>query len=176
MSVTAKSAAPALPWMSDYSIITGYATGTISVGDWLAFSGSKVVNTNSGHTAYWKASGAGVALDASPVYDSYGRTAQNTAMRILRQGVLRVTGAQSGTPTLGLGAFPVSTGSAVGYPTGVTGVGATWTALAPVAHSSNPTATIASPVGYIIGADLVGGQSAQLDVLLVPNFMAGYYG
>ena len=164
---TALKAVFDVPKYGDVSIITGSATGTINRGDWLVFSGNGVVASNSGHTAYWKASGAGVALEGSPTYDQAGRSVTNTAMPILTQGVLRVSGAQSGNPTLGLGAFPVSTGSAVDGVTGLTGVAATWTALAPVAASGATAAAYHSPVAKIIGV-YNPGQTAQLDILLTP--------
>lgn len=177
MSVTAISAVPDLPFKTNISIITAQGTGTINAGDWVAYSGHRVVACSSATiTAYWKASGAGVALESSPVYDQAGRTAINTGLKILTQGIIRVSGAQSGSALLGLLAFPVTTGSGVAAPTGLTGLGATWTAVEPVAISSNPTGQIASPVGKIIGVNMAGGQTAQLDVLIAPYNLNGYYG
>lgn len=175
MAVTGVSAVFDIPGRNHGLVITGSATGTINVGDWLAFSGQAVVGTNSGQTGYWKASGAGVALESNPVFDQRGRSVANTGMLIMRRGIVRVSGAQSGNPNLGLLAFPVSTGSGVASPTGLTGLGATWTAVAPVAISSNPTGQIASPVGQIVGIHNP-GQTAQLDVAFDLNHTIGYYG
>jgi hypothetical protein len=175
MSVTAISAVAGLPYKGDISIITAQGTGTINPGDFVSYSGHRVFATNSGHSAYWKISAAGVALESNPVYDPAGRAILNSGLKILVQGIIRVSGAQSGSGTLGLLAFPITTGSGVGGVTGLSGIGATWTAAAPVAISSNPTGQIASPVGKIIGVNMAGGQSAQLDVLLAPG-INGYYG
>ena len=96
-------------------------------------------------------------------------------LKILVQGIIRVSGAQSGSATLGLLAYPNATGSGVAAPTGLTGLGATWTAIAPVAISSNPTGQIAAARGKVIGVNMAGGQTPQLDVLLSPGIW-GYYG
>lgn len=177
MSVTAMSAVAALPYKTDISIITAQATGTINAGDWVFYSGHRVLAGYAGmsNTAYDLASGAGVALESNPVYDQAGRTAINTGLKILVQGILRVSGAQSGSAALGLLAYPVSTGSGVAAPTGATGVGATWTAIAPVAISSNPTGQIGKARAKIVGVNMAGGQTAQLDILLAPNVFS-YYG
>lgn len=177
MSVTAVSAVPGLPFKSDISIITAQATGTINAGDWVFYSGHRVLAGNAGlaSTAYDLASGAGVALESSPVYDQAGRAAINTGLKILVQGILRVSGAQSGSGTLGLLAYPKTTGSGVAASTGLSGLGATWTAIAPIAISSNPTAIIAAGRAKIIGVNMAGGQTAQLDILLSPGIF-GYYG
>jgi len=177
MSVTGISATYALPYKADISIITAQATGTINAGDWVFYSGHRVLAGYAGlaSTAYDRASGAGVALESNPVYDQAGRTAINTGLKILVQGIMRVSGAQSGSATLGLLAYPVSTGSGLAAPTGATGLAATWTAVAPVAISSNPTGQIAPARAKIIGVNMAGGQTAQLDILLAPGIW-GYYG
>lgn len=177
MSVTAVSAVPALPFKTNISIITAQATGTINAGDWVFYSGHRVLAGFAGlaSTAYDLASGAGVALESSPVYDQAGRTAINTGLKILVQGIIRVSGAQSGSATLGLLAYPNATGSGVAAPTGKSGLGAVWTAIAPVAISSNPTGQIAAARGKVIGVNMAGGQTAQLDVMLSPGIW-GYYG
>lgn len=176
MAVTAVSAVPAIPWKEDISIITAQGTGTINPGDYLYYSGHRVLAGYSGSVAYWKASGAGVALEGSPVYDRFGNTAINTALRILTMGVIRVSGSQSGSATLGLLACPDATGSGVAAPTGVTGVGATWTAQEPVLISSNPTGQAHPSVGRIVGVNMAGGQTGQLDILIMPVGLNGYYG
>lgn len=177
MAVTAVSAVAAVPYKTDIGIITAHATGTINVGDWVFYSGQRVLAGYAGmsNTAYDLASGAGVALESNPVYDQAGRTAINSGLKILVQGIIRVSGAQSGQPNLGLLAYPASTGSGVAAPTGLSGLGATWTAIEPVAISSNPTGQICAARGKIIGTHLAGGQTAQLDVLVSPG-INGYYG
>jgi hypothetical protein len=175
MAITGISAVPAIPWKSDISIITAQATATVNPGDWLFYSGHRVLAGYSGSTAYENGSGAGMALESNPVIDQAGRSVINTGMKILTMGIARVSGAQSGSGTLGMLAFPVSTGSAVGGVTGLTGLGATWTAAAPLAISSNPTGQIAHARAKIIGVNMGGGQSAQLDIMFLPG-MNGYYG
>ena len=175
MAVTGISAVAGLPYRPEANIITGTPVGTVNPGDWLAFSGQSVVPSYSGGTAYWKASGAGVALESSPVYDQAGRTAINTGLLIARRGMFRVSGAQSGSPTLGLGAFPFSTGSGVAAPIGATGLGATWSAVAGVTISANPTGQVASTVATIVGT-FNPGQTAQLDIIFDLNHNFGYYG
>jgi len=167
---------PDLLFKSDISIITAQATGVVNVGDWVMYSGHRVCASYSGFSAWWKASGAGVALESSPIYDQAGRTAINTGLKILTQGIIRVSGAISGSAQLGLPVFPLTTGSGVAAPTGLTGLGATWSAIEPAAISANPTGTVASPVGKIVGVHMAGGQTAQYDVLLAPATLNGYYG
>lgn len=126
MAVTAMSAVGALPLKTDVSIITASATGKINRGDWLAFSGQYVFATNTAHTAFWKTSGQGVALESNPMYDQAGRIVTASALKILTMGILHVSASFSGIPALGIGAYPDATGSGVANPTGATGVGATW--------------------------------------------------
>lgn len=167
MAVTAVSAVPDLLWKSDITIVTAQGTGTINVGDYVSYSGHRVFASNSGFSAFWKASGLGVALECSPVYDQAGRTAINTGLKVLTQGIIRVSGGTSGSGTLGLGAFPIATGSGVAAPTGLTGIGALWSGINPVI-ASGATAGEASPVAKIIGVNMAGGQTAQFDLLLLP--------
>lgn len=126
MSVAGITALSNLPYQTDISFAQASGTGTINPGDWLAYSGQFVVATNSGHTAYWKTSGAGMALDPSPTYDRYGNSVLNSALRILVEGIAHVTANFSGVPSNGLGVYPVATGSGVFAPTGRSGLGATW--------------------------------------------------
>lgn len=154
MSVTAISGVAALAFKTDLSIVTAYYTGTINVGDWLAYTGQFVVATNSGQTAYWKNSGAGVALESNPMYDQYGNSVLNSGGKILVEGILRVSASFSGVPTLGIGAYPDATGSGVAAPTGRTGVGATWNTGVVVNHSalSGTASPQAAPVATVIGS------------------------
>lgn len=143
---------------------------TVNVGDWLAYSGTSIFPTYAGHasTAYWKASGAGYAIESNPIYDAAGRAVQNTALRFVREGVIRATAAFSGVPSYGLGAYPVATGSAVAAPTGQTGVGATWQTgvKLPVSGGTGAGGSgIATVVGHRINGN---GGTAELDLLLLP--------
>lgn len=170
MSVTAMSGVAGYPYRTDASILTASGTGTINVGDWLCYSGQFVIAQFSGAapgTAYWKASGAGVALESNPMIDVAGRSVLNTGLKYLREGMLRVSAAYSGEATLGLGVYPVSTGSAVGGVTGLTGVGATWQTAQPVI-ASGATAGRAAPVATLVGTlNYSNAGTGQLDIVLV---------
>ena len=153
MSVTAVSARNALPMTVESWMHTASATGLISVGDWLLYTGQFVMATNSGHSASWKSSGAGVAMESNPVFDPAGRSIVNSAMKIVNDAILHVSASFSGQPALGVGAYPDATGSAVAGATGQTGVGATWNTAAPVSFSADPTAQPApAPVALVIGS------------------------
>ena len=169
MSQSAVQAAFDTPLYYDIGIGTGVPSGVVNVGDWLAYSGTSIVATNAGHTAYWKASGVGVALESNPVYDQHGRTAANTGMRFVRQGLLRVSAAFSGQVTLGLGVYPAATGSGLAAPTGGTGVGATWQTGVRLAISGG-TGAGGSGVAMVVGTDLTRAVAGtgQMDVLLLP--------
>lgn len=171
MAVTPASALLNLPVSFDVSIITASAGNVINPGDWVAYSGQRVVATNSGHTAYWKASGAGVALDSNSAYDQFGNQVANSAIRVLVGPAIIFASANfSGLPPLGLGAYPDATGSGVGAPTGRTGLGATWQ-TGQVLHGSalSGTASIQhAPVATVIGARMNGNQTGQLMLRLMP--------
>jgi len=143
----------ATPSMYEINIGTGSALGTINVGDYVAYSGQFVFATNAGHSAYWKQSGAGVALENSSAYDAAGRLVANTGLRFVRQGVIRVSGAASGIIALGQGCYPISTGSAVAGVTGLTGVGATWQTGVKL-YTSGATAVGGSGIATVIGVDM----------------------
>lgn len=130
MAVTAQNAAYATPMSFEIQFGIASASGIINVGDYLAFSGNAVFPTNMGHSAFWKASGAGIALESNPQYDMAGRIVTASALRYLREGSYRVTASFSGQPALGLGAVPASTGSGVAAPTGLSGIAATWNTAA----------------------------------------------
>lgn len=170
MAVTAPQAAFDTPELFNVNIGTGIPiSGTVvNVGDWLAYSGSAVFATNAGHSAFWKASGAGVAMESNPTYDWGGRPVQNTALRFVREGVLRVTGAFSGAPALGQGLYPVSTGSGVASQTGLSGIGSTWQTGIKLSVSGG-TGVGGSGVGLLIGYRANGnGGTGELDVLIAP--------
>lgn len=164
MSVTAYDAVIATPMQYDIAIDAASAVGTINVGDYLVYAGNGVRATALGAPT---PSGAGIALEASPLYDSFGRSVSNTALRFVRQGVVRVSASFSGQPTLGTPCYPDATGSAVGGVTGLTGVGATWTTAAPVANSANALGTA---VGRVIAWHNNGpAGTGQMDVLIGPG-------
>lgn len=166
---TPLSAVADTPYQADISIAIASATGNISIGDWLAYSGQFVVATNSGHTAYWKTSGAGIALESNPVYDPAGRSIQNSALKHMWQGVAVVSASFSGQPTLGLGAYPDATGSGVYAPTGLTGLGATWNTAQVRSNSAlSGTANPQQPaVATVIGSyDFSDGGTGKLIVRL----------
>lgn len=168
MSVTAKNAIYDIPQKRDVQVATASGTGTINAGDWLAYSGQFLVATNSGHTAYWKASGAGVALESNPMLDQRGASVQNSALKYLAMGILHVSANFSGIPPLGLGAYPDATGSAVGGVTGLTGLGATWQTAAPVL-ASGATAGRAAPVATVIGSqNFSNAGTGELIIRLMP--------
>lgn len=159
----------ATPAEYDISIGTGSASGIINVGDWLVYSGQAVIPAYVGAPASWKASAAGVALEANSAYDWAGRAVAATALRFVRQGIIRVSGAASGAITLGQGAYPASTGSAVNGTTGITGVGATWQTGVKLPVSGG-TGAGGSGVAMVIGLDFTKANAgtAQWDLLLLP--------
>lgn len=169
--VTAPQARFDTPEAYNIAIGTGVpmSGATINVGDPVAYSGTSIFPTfmGQGSTAYGKASAAGVALESNPTYDPAGRLVQNTGLRFVREGILRVTAAYSGNAALGLGVYPVATGSGVAAPTGATGVGATWQTgiKLPV---SGLTGVGASGWATLIGYRQNGnGGTAELDILLL---------
>lgn len=169
--VTAPQARFDTPEAYNIQIGTGVplSGATINVGDPLAYSGTSIFPTYMGQasTAYGKASAAGVALESNPTYDPAGRVVQNTGLRFIREGVLRVTAAYSGNAGLGQGVYPVTTGSGVAAPTGGTGVGATWQTGIKLSFSGN-TAVGASGWATLIGSRQNGNAgTAELDILLL---------
>ena len=169
MSQSAVLGIAATPSMYDIEIGTGSASGNVSVGDYLAYSGQTIFATNAIHTAYWKQSGAGVAIESNSAYDAGGRLVANTALRFVRQGIIRVSGSASGIIALGQGCYPVSTGSAVAGVTGLTGLGATWnTGVKLIASGS--TGAGGSGIATVIGVDMTRANAGtgQWDILLMP--------
>lgn len=171
-SITAPQAAFDTPESFAIQIGTGVplSGATINVGDPLAYSGTSIFPTYMGQasTAYGKASAAGVALDSNPYYDQAGRVIQNTALRFVREGIIRVTAAFSGAPALGLGAYPNATGSGVAAPTGLSGIGATWqTGVKQTVSGGTGVGGSgwASVVGYRANGN---GGTGELDLLLTP--------
>lgn len=168
MSQSGVKAAFNTPVNTEITIATGTPSGLINVGDYLCYSGQYIAPAMAGGLAYWKASGAGVAIEANSAYDNAGRLVANTALRFVRQGIIRVSGAASGVVNLGLGAYPVSTGSGVAAPTGNTGVGATWQTGVKVSLSGS-TAVGGSGVATVVGVDMTraAGGTGEWDILLI---------
>ena len=154
MSTTGISAVNSTPYQADIGFAQNSGTGTINIGDHLAYSGQFILSTNQGHTAYWKSSAAGVALDANPVTDPAGLSVQNSALLYLVEGVIYASASFSGQPTLGIGAYPDATGSGVNATTGLTGLGATWnTGVVLFGSALSGTANAqANPIATVIGS------------------------
>lgn len=165
------------PAVDDIVYGVAVASGNISVGDFLIFSGHSVIPTAMGTLAHVKASAAGVALDSNPVYDSNGAQQTNTALLYARQGRFRVSAydnlTASGDIALGTPVYPAATGSGVNAPTGLTGVGAQWAKTTHVANSANNVgsgmATVVGVAKLAVGYGATGSGIAQLDIILHPT-------
>lgn len=145
MTVSAAIAASGFPVQEDM-YITVHASGTglvVNPGDWVIFSGSYGIASEDAD-AYFKVSGAGVALDCNPVFDQFGRQVVNSALLVATRGLFLFSAAFSGSPLLGLPVYPVTTGSGVKAPSGVTGVGATWNTATPQSLSGLAASASAS--------------------------------
>ncbi len=171
MAVTAISAVTDIPQTYNIAIASASATGVISEGDWLLYTGQFVMATNQGHSAMWKSSGAGVAMQSNPMVDQAGRSVINSGLLFVTQGLLHVSASFSGIPPLGLGAYPDATGSGVGAVTGLTGVGATWnTGLVLFGSALSGTANAqALPVATVVGSlNFSNAGTGELLVRLMP--------
>lgn len=172
----ATSAQYDLPLTYNTDIGSGSATGTINRGDWVAWSGHFLFATNAAHSAYWKASGAGVAVDSNPTYDNYGRIVTASSLRYIRHGIILVSGNFSGEPGYGVGLYPDATGSGVAAPTGNTGVAATWQTGQKLAISGVGSAGsgvggsgVAQVVGYLNRGAAASGTGQIYAMLLPPR-------
>ena len=150
------------------------ATAKINVGDWLEYAGA-LVFASSGFGPANKASGAGIALESNPQYDSYGNVVTASALKYGVAGIYRVSGASGAAAwTLGQPVWASSTGSGVAAPTGVTGIGALWAQAVKVslntANQAGTAAQIAFATGHaiVVGFTAVAHNSAELDILLMP--------
>lgn len=156
MAQSGVQAVAGIPRQWGIEVFTASGTGNINPGDWLFYSGQFVLAGYSGlaSTAYYKASGAGLAMESNPVYDPAGRAILNSALKVMAQGIHVATASFSGQPTLGLGAYPDASGSGAFTPTGNSGIGATWNTAVPVDHSAlSGTATPrAAAVATVIGS------------------------
>lgn len=147
----------------------GAASGLLEInpGDYVAWSGQYLISVHTG-VAYWKASGAGIAVDRSPTYDAVGAVTTNDAVIFARMGKFRVSAHFSGRPNLGVLAFPAQTGSGVNAPSGQTGLGAVWQTALPVnvsgATAAAPSRGVAQVVAWY-GDQAVAG-TGQMDIQL----------
>lgn len=176
MAVTAVNVSSGIPVKDDMyvTVHAGATTLIINPGDYVAFSGQYGVAVDTAE-AYWKISGVGIALDRNPAYDWAGREVVNSALLVATRGTFRVSAAFSGQPTLGLVAGPVSTGSAVNAPSGLTGLGATWNTATPVSVSGGTGAAPVPGVAQVVGWYNSGpAGTGQLDIRLWPR-PADYY-
>ena len=167
MSTTGAYANSAIP-VSDSMYIPAAASGALEVnpGDYLAWSGQYVISVNTG-VAYWKASGAGIAMDRSPITDWAGRSGPNTALIVATRGVFRVSAHFSGQPNLGTLAAPFTTGSGVNAASGTTGVGSRWNTGTPVAVSGGTAAAPVAGIAPVIGWFNSGpAGTGQMDIRL----------
>jgi len=173
MAVLPKKAVPNVPWQQDPRIFYKDSNGTINVGDFLEFSGRAVIPTDA---LNWtsKGSAAGIALDSNPTYDQHGVAIHNSAMGVLRAGVIRVSAQFTAEGSAGWGAYPATTGSALYQRTGVTGIPAYWQQTAP-ARYSGATGIINRSVGIVLNSfDWGAATSGSLDVLLNINGEPGW--
>lgn len=167
------------PFLADDAIVYGDArvTGnTITKGDWVCASGSgsaiMIVAANSG-LAEFKVSGVGIALQNNPWYDELGVARANTALAILRRGIVRVSGmSASSTSThapMMQPVFPSTTSSGIVGQTGATGVGPIWVTAALV-NASGATGANSRPSGVAKIIKVVSyGSTGQWDILLTPQ-------
>lgn len=174
---------PLAPWLyDDDRFIQVSASGFMSaqVGDWLLYSALWAIPAHDATIASpaYKVSAAGLAITQNPTWNSQRIAQTNSAMIALRRGVVRVSGAISGTANtvpIGSHAFPDTTGSGQIGVTGNTGLGALWNTAPPQKISGNPTGAIASGVAIVIGQPK-GGDDTALQLDLVFNLgVVGYF-
>lgn len=173
MTVSAANANFGTPQVADDQYIVGNAnatTNTINPGDWVVFSGSGIAAAEDAQ-AYYKASGAGIAMDRNPATDWAGRSVVNSALLIATRGIFRVSASFSGKVLLGVLAYPVTTGSGVNASTGVTGVGATWNTGNPVSVSGGTAVAFVSGVAQVIRSypELGPAGTGQMDIRVWPR-------
>ena len=177
MTVTAAAADYSIPAVSDDMYVVVNPSGTalvVNPGDWVSFSAQWAHATHDG-IAWFKASGAGIALDRNPAYDAAGRVVVNSALIVATRGIFVVSASFSGNAALGLGMFPDTTGSAVGGVSGITGAGSTWGTAAPVNISGATAAAPSLAVAQLIrNKGNANAGTAQYEIRLWPP-RADYY-
>lgn len=155
---------PEAVW-SQYDKAPASGVAEINPGDYLAFSGQYVIAVHDA-VAFFKASGAGIAVDRNPAYDWRGVAVNNSALIYAREGKFRVSASFSGRPNLGVLVFPDMTGSAVNGVSGATGLGSVWGTALPVSVSGGtaaaPSKAVASMVAWYPGNAGTGEMDIQL--------------
>ena len=165
MAVVPKDAKPNFPYLRDPLMFNGDPVGQVSIGDFLMFSGSNVIRASANVVAHVK-SAAGIALDANPVADQHGTTRKQSAIRVLRQGILRVPAHSAGRIPLGYAAFPVNVGNSANFPTGVTGRMASWSASDRYAYSAAATNAERFGIGTVVNYIGDNSSSGMIDVIV----------
>lgn len=178
MTVSAGNAVFGTPQVADDQYVVGNACSTTNIinpGDWVVWSGTGIAAAEDAQ-AYYKASGAGIAMDRNPGYDNAGRAVVNSALLIATRGIFRVSGNHSGQILNGVLAYPATTGSGVNASTGVTGVGAKWQTGQPAAGSGATAVAFVSGVAQVIACypSLGPAGTGQWDIRLWPR-NADYY-
>jgi hypothetical protein len=172
MTVTAPNANSGIPSVvDDGQYITVPFSGTAHIGnpgDLVIWSGFYAITTGMGAAgAGAKASAVGILMDRNPGYDWAGRQAINSAVLVMRFGVVRVSASFSGRPLLGVLAYPTNTGSGVNAPSGQTGLGATWNTAAPASVSGGTAAAPVPAIGQMINwFDSGPAGTGQMDVVI----------
>lgn len=173
MTVTAKVGIYSTPKVADDQYVVGNANATTNIinpGDWVVLSGSGIAAAEDAQ-AWMKPSGLGIAMDRNPATDRAGRSVVNSALLVATRGQFRVSAGFSGKVLNGVLAYPVTTGSAVNAPTGLTGVAATWQTAAPRQISANPTGVPSLGVAQVLASypELGLAGTGQMDILLRSN-------
>lgn len=141
--------------IADGSVINVSASGIITKGDWLAFSGQVAIAcTDATPVAnIYLYSAAGVALVNNPSYDDQGVAYQASALPVARVALVRYSAANSataGTINIGGPVYPDLSASGIVGQTGRTGVGPIWAtaAAAVMTTAAGGTASVTlAPVG-----------------------------
>lgn len=172
MTVSAQNAVSAIP-ITDDQYVLGNANATTNIinpGDWVVLSGSGIAAAEDAQ-AWMKSSGLGIAMTRNPAVDWAGRSVVNSAVIVATRGIFRVSAGFSGKVLNGVQAYPMTTGSAVNAPTGLTGVAATWQTAIPRQVSANPTGVPPLGVAQVLASypELGLGGTGQMDILLRSN-------
>ena len=108
-----KAAEKAFPFQ-DNAVIDLKPSGTINVGDFLLFNsdGTVTASANATFDAQMRQRAAGIALEASPRTDNYGKAVTPDTIAVGRRGIFRVKGQQAGAANaIGRAVWPYSVGS-----------------------------------------------------------------
>ena len=173
VTVAGLSARANIPIQQDPHLIGVPPSGRINPGDWVAFSGQYVIATNQGNKTWWRHSGLGVAIEGSPGFDRYGNVVTAESILVRKGGRFLVSAAFSGRPALGIPIYPVATGSAVGFPTGISGMASTWQ-TASLQPGSGAVNRAPSGVAMVVGArnfSNAGTGEIEIDISPLPPDM-----